>query len=155
MYLWQTRRCLDGRWSSSTGSSRRTRGGGKLRRRFDFVIFGSLSDMARPTNLKGRNNSEGSVNGPQMSQQSNSSDDSWVTYQSDSSDAFDASFRALALVKNFQGSMREILCLWGLTYRFSQKRQEGKGGAKSYYPGRRSPVCEDGAWPLTVWPSHN
>ena len=46
------------------------------------------SDMPRSVNLKGRNNSEESVSGPQMSQQSNSSDDSWVPYQSDSADAF-------------------------------------------------------------------
>jgi len=41
-----------------------------------------LSDMPRSVN------SEEGVNGPQMSQQSNSSDDSWVPYQEGSIDAF-------------------------------------------------------------------
>jgi len=68
--------------------SRRARSGGKLRAALRPCHAGSFSDMPRSVNLKGRNNSGECVNGPQMSQQSNSSDDSCVLYQAGPTDAF-------------------------------------------------------------------
>ena len=67
---------------------RRARGAGKLRAALRSCHLGSFSDMPRSVNLKERNNSEECVNDPQMSQQSNSSDDSCVLYQAGSTDAF-------------------------------------------------------------------